>query len=246
MRGAVASLGQPLAARWPRLADRALALATGAGLAQRVSAAELLGWKVLLLLVGCGIGLASARAWLVLPLLLLPILAALGWCVPDIWLHRRCRARQLAMFRDLPTAMDLLALSLEAGMGLDRALRVISDRFESPLTEEFQQTLAEMSLGASRGEAFANLAARTRLEEVRLLATSITQSEQMGTSLATAMQAQARQLRVSRRRRAEALALEAPTKMAFPMVAFILPVLFLIVLGAPALQLLRALGQGNA
>jgi len=147
--------------------------------------------------------------------------------------------------RDLPTVIDLLALSLHAGMGLDRAMRVVSERVDSPLSDELRRVLTDTSLGISRQEAFGRLSTRTGSDDVRSLSTNIIQSEQLGTSLVSTINNQAQQVRQVRRRRAEAQAMKAPVKMLLPMVLFILPTLFLIVLGPPALNVGLAMARGH-
>lgn len=239
-RGVPQALGRRLASRAARRVERLRSLGESAGLAGRVGPEELLGWQVVLGVLGLVLGLASVPTvqGFGLPLVL-------GWMGPELWLRRRRASRRRAILRDLPTVVDLLALGLEAGMGLDRALRMIGERFESPLSEELKHVLSDISLGVSRQEAFTRMAARVEAPEIRLLVTSIIQSEQLGTALLSMMKNQAHQIRVARRHHAEAQAFKAPTKMAFPMVGFVLPVLFIVVLGPPALQLGQAVGRGH-
>ncbi|MBV9131355.1 MAG: type II secretion system F family protein [Chloroflexi bacterium] len=173
------------------------------------------------------------------------LLGALGWFAPTLWLAQRRRARVRQMTRDLPTVIDLLSLSLQAGMGLDRAIRVVSERVESPLSDELRRVLGDISLGLSRRESFTRLSDRLQSDDIRLLTTSIVQSEQLGTSLVGTIKTQSHQLRVSRRRAAEAAALKAPIKMLVPMVLFILPALFLVVLGPAGINVGLALTGGG-
>ena len=130
-------------------------------------------------------------------------------------------------------------------MGLDRALNTVCERVPSAISDEFRRVLNDISLGISREEAFARLAERAPFEDIRSLTRAITQSEQLGTSLISTVQNQARHLRVVRRRQAEAQALRAPVKMLLPMVLFILPTLFLVVLGPPFLRMSQALAVGH-
>ena len=222
--------------RWPTVADRLGPLIDGAGLAGRVSAAELLGWKA----VGAGVGIALLPLWLgsgsgtiVLALALAPV----GWIAPELWLLRRRRRRTREIERSLSTVLDLVALSLEAGLGLERALRLVSDRVSSPVAEEFRRVLSDVSLGTSRREAFTRMAERTPLPDIRSLTGAIIQAEELGGSLVVAMRGQARQVRLSRRRHAEAEALRAPVKMMIPLVLFTLPALLIVLLGPAVFQI---------
>lgn len=243
-RSSFAALGTLAGRRWPARVEQLAGLIDGGGLAGRIIPTEILGWKIALassgLLTGLGVCMANWGAGL----LLLPVLAAGGWAVPTLWLKSRRQARLRHILTDLPTVIDLLALGLDAGMGLDRAIGIICDRSHSPLTDELQRVLSDISIGLSRQEAFVRLSERCKSDDVRLLTSSIIQSEQLGSSLVTAVKSQARVLRATRRRRAETQALKAPVKMLFPMVVFILPTLFLFVLGPPALNLTGALSQG--
>jgi tight adherence protein C len=142
--------------------------------------------------------------------------------------------------------MDLLVLSLEAGMGLDRALRTVVHEYRSALSLEIRRVLSDVDLGVSRSEAFDRLAARVGLEDLRVLSRAIIQSEELGVSLVSVMQTQGREVRLSRRRAAEAEAMRAPIKMLVPLVVFILPTLFMLLLGPVGLRTGAALsGAGG-
>jgi tight adherence protein C len=162
---------------------------------------------------------------------MLVLTAGIGWFGVDLAIERYRAQRRRAILRDLPTVMDLLVLSMEAGMGLDRALRTIVHEYHSALADELQRVLNDFDVGLRRGEAFERMAKRIGLEELRSLSRAIVQSEELGVSLVGVMQTQSRDVRVSRRRTAEAEALKAPVKMLFPLVLFILPTLFMLLLG---------------
>jgi tight adherence protein C len=177
------------------------------------------------------------------PGLVMVILGVLfGWFGIDVVLARIHGQRQLAILRDLPTMMDLLVLSLEAGMGLDRALRTVVREYHSPLAADIQRVLGDIDLGVSRGEAFERMAARVGLDDLHALSRAIVQSEELGVSVIGVMQNQSREVRMSRRREAEAQAMRAPIKMLIPLVVFILPTLFLLLLGPVGLRASEALG----
>jgi tight adherence protein C len=213
-----------------------------AGLAGGIPTVELLGWKVVCAALGAGIGVWAVVRWGALGAVLLVAAVATGWFGIDAVLARYHAQRRHAILRDLPTVMDLLVLSLEAGMGLDRALRTITEEYNSALTDEIRRVLRDVDLGVSRGFAFEQMASRTGLDEVRSLSRAIIQSEELGVSLVTVMRTQTREVRLSRRRAAEAEALRAPVKMLVPLVVFILPTLFMLLLGPVGLRAAAALG----
>ena len=236
VRGMVRVAGARVGRRWPAAADRLGPLIDGAGLAGRVSAAELLGWKA----VGAGVGIALlplGLLWGLGTMVLAVALAPVGWIAPDLWLLHRRQRRIREIERSLSTVLDLVALSLEAGLGLERALRLVSDRVPSPVADEFRRVLSDVSLGASRRDAFTHMAERTQLPDIRSLTGAVVQADELGGSLVVAMRGQARQARLTRRRHAEAEALRAPVKMMIPLVLFTLPALLIVVLAPAVFQL---------
>ena len=121
-------------------------------------------------------------------------------------------------------------------MGVDRALRTIVHEYHSPLADELTRVLSDVDLGTGRGAAFERMASRVGLDELRSLSRAIIQSEELGVSLIGVMQSQSRDVRLSRRRAAESEALRAPIKMLFPLVIFILPTLFMLLIGPVGLR----------
>jgi tight adherence protein C len=234
-------LGARVARQFP---DQIGTLATRvdrAGLVGGIQTVELLGWKVLCTVFGGGVGI-----WFVLrygsvgfAMLILGLL--IGWFGIDLMLLRYRAQRRRAILRDLPTIMDLLVLSLEAGMGLDRALRTVVHEYHSALSEEIGRVMHDVDLGLGRGEAFERMALRVGLEDLRSLSRAIVQSEELGVSLVSVMQTQSHEVRLSRRRAAEAEALRAPVKMLIPLVVFILPTLFMLLLGPVGLRAASAI-----
>jgi tight adherence protein C len=215
-----------------------------AGLANGLPTLELLGWKAVGVVLGAAIGLLAVAQFGPLGLIVLVLGTLIGWFGIDAILARFYRQRRRAIVRALPTMMDLLVLSLEAGMGLDRALRTVIVEYQSPLSAEVQRVLNDMDLGIGRGAAFERMAQRVGLEDLQSLSRAIVQSEELGVSLVGVMQNQSREVRLSRRREAEAEALRAPIKMLIPLVIFILPTLFLMLLGPVGLRAGAAMGGG--
>jgi len=235
-------LGRRLGAAWPAQLRRLARALDRAGLNGVISTVELLGWRVLSLAVGVALGLGAVVRFGLPGVAMLVVTSLVGWFGVDLVLARQHEVRRRRILRDLPTVMDLLVLSLEAGMGLDRALRTVVREYRSPLSEEIHRVLADVDLGIARSEAFARMAERVGLDDLEALSRAIVQSEELGTSLLGVMQTQAREVRISRRRAAEAEALRAPVKMLIPLVVFILPTLFILLLGPVGLRAANALG----
>ena len=195
------------------------------------------------LAVLAGIVVVSGEAPTVVGFLALISVALVGGWLPFRWLRSRLHQRQTVMRKRLPDALDLLTLCVEAGLGLDAAFRKVSEELEGPFAEEVAQMLREVDLGKPRREALLDMAARAGVPEVGVVVNAVIQSQQMGSSLAQTLRAQSRLLRQHRRQRAEALARQAAVKMAFPLVLFLMPALFIVILGPIAVNLVRAIGD---
>jgi tight adherence protein C len=165
------------------------------------------------------------------------VVAAAGFYAPNLWLSSRTATRQRAIERGLPDSLDLLVTCVEAGLGLDAALvRVAGEtRMAFPiLSEELELTFLETKAGMARAEAFRRLADRTGVEDLKQLAATLTQTEMFGTSVGVALRVQADGMRIRRMQRAEERAAMVAVKMTLPLVFFILPSLFAVIIG-PAL-----------
>ncbi|MCL4517340.1 MAG: type II secretion system F family protein [Firmicutes bacterium] len=157
--------------------------------------------------------------------------ACLGAYLPLFWLGRLIVRRRRRMSRVLPFAMDLLAVSVEAGLGFDAALAKVVEKAKGPLVEEFFRTLQEMRMGKSRREALRSLAHRVELPELTSFVITLIQADQLGTSIARILRILSEQMRTKRGQQAEAMALRTPVKMLFPMIFFIFPALLVILFG---------------
>jgi len=165
-----------------------------------------------------------------LPLFL--ILGALyGFKIPDIWLSIQIRKRQRAIQLLLPDMMDLISISVEAGLGLISAIQRISDRFPNVLSEEFQRTLQEVQLGRSQSDAMRDMARRVDVPDLTTLLTAIVQADLLGLAVSNVLKVQSERLRERRSQRAREAAQKAPIKMTFPLALFIFPALFMVILG---------------
>ena len=159
------------------------------------------------------------------------LLTVLGTLGPDYYLDMKIRGRQYTIRKSLPDAIDLLVVSAEAGTGLDGALAVVIKRKQGPLVDEFSRVLAEMRLGKSRQQAWHDMANRVDLDELRMLVAALRQAEELGVSIAKTLRSQADSLRTQRSLRVRQLAASLAIKMLFPLIFFILPALFITVLG---------------
>jgi tight adherence protein C len=159
------------------------------------------------------------------------LLALLGILGPDYYLDLKIKGRQYTIRKSLPDAIDLLVVSAEAGTGLDGALAVVIKRKEGPLVDEFSRVLAEMRLGKGRQQAWEDMANRVDLDELRMLVGALRQAEQLGVSIAKTLRTQADSLRTQRSLRVRQIAASLAIKMLFPLIFFILPALFITVLG---------------
>jgi tight adherence protein C len=169
--------------------------------------------------------------------------AGVGYIAPEFWLGRKMKARSMAMILQLPDALDLLTISVEAGLGFDAALAKVVEKMEGPLIDEYRQALAEVRMGRSRRDALRDVANRADAQPVSNFIGAIVQAEQLGVPIAKVLQIQSNQLRIERRQRAEEAAAKAPVKMLFPMVGCIFPTIFIVILG-PAIVTIMGGGVG--
>ncbi|HEV8402721.1 MAG TPA: type II secretion system F family protein [Candidatus Limnocylindrales bacterium] len=170
--------------------------------------------------------------------ILMPIVGALfGYTAPEFWLGRRVKKRQKAILLMIPDALDLLTISVRAGLGFDAALGKVVEKLQGPLSDEFRRALAEVRVGKARRDALRDIVPRTEVVPLTNFIGAIIQAEQLGVSISKVLQVQSEQLRIERRQRAEEQAAKAPIKMLFPLVGCIFPSLFIVILG-PAIILI--------
>lgn len=195
-------------------------------------------------LCGATLGLLLLARQNVQSVLLFPaVMLVVGYILPGVWLGQKISQRKRSILKALPDAIDLLSISVEAGLGFDQALSRVAVKWDNELSWEFQRTLSEIRVGKSRREALKELASRTGVDDLSTFVTSIVQADQLGVSITQVLRIQSAQLRQRRRQRAEEQAHKAPIKMLFPMVFLIFPAIYVIILGPAVPQVLKSLGQ---
>ena len=158
--------------------------------------------------------------------------------IPRYILKSKIKKRQTEIQNQLPNVMDVLCVSIEAGLSFDSALLKVIERFKGPLIEEFSQIHREMQMGMPRRESLTALTKRSNVEELKTFASAVIQSEQFGMPMRNVLRSQAQQLRVNRRQLAQEKGMKAPVKMTIPMVIFIFPVIFIILLGPTIMKVI--------
>lgn len=201
-----------------------------------------IGCGVLGLLVGLVLHTSTAQ-----PLMFAFGGVGLGIFVPSYILGRRARARQTAISRQLSDVLDLLVVCVEAGLGIYEAIRIVGtecERHGQEIGTELNLVSTDISAGATLGQALRGLADRTAVEDIKPLAATLIQSEQLGAQIAPALQASSDALRVRRRLRAEEQAQKASIKILFPLVIFVLPAMIAVIIGPAMISVIRTLSGG--
>jgi tight adherence protein C len=165
--------------------------------------------------------------------------AAIGFFLPILWLRSKTQKRQTEIIKSLPDALDLLTITVEAGMGFDGAIQKVAEKWNNELSKGFSKVVQEMRLGIPRREALRNMDRTMGVPDVTTFVAAIIQAETLGVSIAKILRIQSEQMRIKRRQRAEAKANQAPIKMIFPMVFLIFPALFIILLGPAGLIIME-------
>jgi tight adherence protein C len=213
-----------------------------AGLSSQISTAQFLAVKsgaalggvIVAVLFGVTIGPLAG-------LILVPLFAACGFLAPETFLSMKIKTRRDRIRAELPDALDLLAVSVEAGLGLDGAITKLTEHMEGALVDEFALTLGEMRIGETRQDALKKMAERVPAPELAAFVRSVLQADQLGISLGRILRVQAADSRLRRQATAEEKAMKAPIKMLFPTALFIFPSMFLVILGPAVLTLTKAL-----
>ena len=165
-----------------------------------------------------------------------------GAFLPFAYLNSLIRKRQAIIVRQLPEVLDLLSISVQAGLSFDGAMRKIVERMTGPVIDEFKRMQQDVRMGAPRARALQAISKRCDVEDMYLFITSVVQAERLGTSMGRTLVNQADNMRERRRQRAKAAALKAPIKMLFPLVFFIFPAMFVVILVPPIFSIAQSMG----
>ncbi len=246
---------RPLAVRLSGLAQRITSPSKVSRTEQRLAMAgnpgnlrtvDFLGMKVV---VAAGVAIA---AFLILTLFVggaglaffgAPIFGLIGFFAPEFWLGRRIKKRRKVILLAVPDTLDLLTISVRAGLSFDGALAKVVERSEGPLADEFRRVLAEVRVGRVRREAMRDVVGRTNVPALSNFIGAIVQAEQLGVPISKVLQIQSDQLRIERRQRAEEMAAKAPIKMLFPLVGCVFPAMFIVILGPAIILIIGSLGS---
>jgi len=210
-----------------------------AGSPLRWDVERVLAFKVLGLVAGLALGITVpllAGAGVAVITGVTVIFTPLGYFAPDIVLYQLAYTRNERIRRDLPDSMDLLTISVEAGLPFDSALSQVARNTKGALADELFRVLQEMQIGLSRIDALRGVAERTNVPELRGFVTAMVQADSFGIPIANVLRVQSREMRVKRSQRAEELAQKVPVKILFPLIFCILPALFIVVMGPAAIS----------
>ncbi|OIH82904.1 secretion system protein [Arthrobacter sp. UCD-GKA] len=188
-----------------------------------------------------GIGVLFFLANPATPLFILTaVLLVLGFFLPDLLVYNTGIKRQEAIQLELPNILDQLLISVEAGLGFESAMARVAATSPGPMAQEMSRALQEMQLGRSRADAYAALADRTSVAELKSFVRAVIQADRYGIGIVRVLRSQASQMRVRRRQRAEEKAMKLPVKILFPLLMFIFPVLFIVILGPAVINILES------
>ncbi len=247
---------RPLIARLSRLGSRLSSASSSENSEKRLAMAgnpgdlRLSDWVGVKILVGIATGgiifvlFALVSGGVISGLFLGIIGVGIGYLLPEFWLGGRIKARQKIILKMIPDTLDLLTISVRAGLGFDAALAKVVEKLPGPLSDEFRRALAEVRVGKARRDALRDMVPRTNVQPLSNFIGAIIQAEQLGVSISKVLQVQSEQLRIERRQRAEEMAARAPIKMLFPLVGCIFPSLFIVILGPAIISIVKTMGTG--
>jgi len=207
---------------------------------------RIIGLKVLGLAVFGGIGflyIAGMNWPFVRVVIATALVGAFGYVLPNVLLYNAGQKREKLMRNALPDALDLLTVSVEAGLGFDAAVDRVARNTDGPLAAEFARLLQEMNIGVGRTDAMRAMAERTSLDDLKSFCLAMVQADSLGIPIGRVLRIQSGEMRTKRRQRAEEKAQQVPVRMMIPLVLFILPCLFLVIMGPAAIQIADTFGN---
>jgi tight adherence protein C len=235
-------LGRTLTPAWQMTRMRKHAVLAGLGasgvegilaLKAAGTAAGAIAFSLLAAMLGVGSGMLAV--WAVVG-------GAIGFVVPDLMIARKGTERQLDIKRTLPETIDLMAIAVQAGMGLEASIELVSRKLPGALGDELYRLLQEIQLGASRRQALQRLRDRTEVDELSTFALALIQADIMGSPVAEVLQSNANQMRLIRRQDAREKAAQLPVKLLVPMLLFIFPALIVVIVGPAAISIIANFG----
>ena len=247
---------RPLVARMSRMGNRVTNASSTDTVEKRLAMAgnpgdlRLSDWMGVKMLVAIATGLIMfllitlLTASIVSGMFLGIVALGIGYLLPEFWLGNKIKARQKLILKMIPDTLDLLTISVRAGLGFDAALAKVVEKLPGPLTDEFRRALAEIRVGKARREALRDMIPRTNIQPLSNFIGAIIQAEPLGVSISKVLQVQSEQLRIERRQRAEEQAARAPIKMLFPLVGCIFPSLFIVILGPAFISIIQTMSSG--
>ncbi len=216
-----------------------------AGNPRRLGLEEVLDYKGLLMVVGAGTGCVAGLPYLgpIYVLLLTAAGTAVGFFAPNLLVLHLAQERQQQIRRTLPDIIDILVVTVEAGLGFEAALAQVVRNGRGPMVGEFARVLHEMQIGRPRVDALREMAARTTVAELKAFASAVVQATTLGVPMSNVLRQQAAEMRIRRRQRAEEMAQKVPVKILFPLVLCLLPALFVVVIGPGIIRLVAVFGH---
>ncbi len=216
-----------------------------AGNPRDLSVDRIVALKVMAAVVLAMCGIAYALLISANPLIYLALGAGgalIGFVVPDLWLYQKAHDRSEEVRRTLADAVDLLTISVEAGLGFDAAVQQVARNTGGPLAEEFSRVLREMQLGKGRSEALRGLAERTNVDDLKTFVGAMVQADSFGISISQVLRVQSNEMRVKRRQHAEKRAQQVPVKIMIPLILCVLPCLMTVVMGPAIISVISQFG----
>ena len=216
-----------------------------AGNPYNMGTAEFMGARVMSMAILAGVTFFLTIIMAAGPLNMLlytGVMALVGYLLPVYWLRSKIKSRQKNILKTLPDAIDLMTISVEAGLAFDGAMQRVADKWDNELGREFRQAISEMRVGKTKRDALHELVQRTGVPDLSTFVASIIQADQLGVSIAKVLRIQSEQMRIRRRQRAEEQAHKAPILMMIPMVFLIFPSTYIVLLGPAVPKVMQAFG----